>query len=92
MSEEKVKSAGIITVKTTRETRPYLVVNALDTKTGEMLSAELAFGKSVMLIILQKYDNIMFHVVFHRLNDVVAGATKYLFTTMQRAVTWSQGI
>lgn len=44
-SEEKVKSAGIITVRTTRETRPYTVEQALDTRTGEMVSSQLAHSQ-----------------------------------------------
>ena len=44
-SEEKVKSAGIITVRTTRETRAYSVQQALDTRTGEVISAKLAYGE-----------------------------------------------
>ncbi|XP_067948243.1 dystonin-like isoform X2 [Watersipora subatra] len=47
-SEEKVKSAGIITVRTTRETKPYTVQQALDTSTGEMISAEQACRQGIL--------------------------------------------
>jgi len=44
-SEEKVKSAGIITIRTTRDTRPYTVKQARDTMTGKMLAPEEAVGE-----------------------------------------------
>lgn len=47
-SEEKVKSAGIVTVRTTRETKPYTVKQALNTRTGKMLPSEVALSKCNM--------------------------------------------
>jgi len=45
VTEEKVKSSGIITLRATRETRPYTVQQVLDTRTGEMIPARLAHGE-----------------------------------------------
>lgn len=53
-SEEKVKSAGIVTVRTTRETRPYTVTQALDTTTGLLLPAHISLSTCDVRVVNNK--------------------------------------